>query len=155
MTDAIDPEELRRYFEERIPYNKHLGIKVEAIGPRRCVLRLPFRPEFIGDTMRPAIHGGITSALADAAGGMVCYLALRTTKDRLSTIDLRVDYLRPGRPEDLLCEARIVRVGNRLGVARMQLFSGALPPEDLTEDARLAQAIATALAVYNVIRRGE
>ena len=63
----------------------------------------------------------------------------------MSTVDLRVDYLQPGAPVDLVCRADVVRMGNRVGVMRAEVFSG-----DPGEDAR---PIATAQGVYNIVRR--
>ena len=41
---------------------------------------------------------------------------------RLSTIDLRVDYLRPGKPTTILADAVLVRLGGRIGVADVKLY---------------------------------
>lgn len=86
-------------------------------------MRLPFRPEWVGDPYRPALHGGLISTLADAAGGGAVFSMLPRVMP-VSTIDLRVDYLRPGLLEDLWCEARVLRVGNRVGVTAMRIVQG-------------------------------
>lgn len=152
---AIDPglEWLVRFMEERIPFNRMLGMRVERLGAGTCILRLPWRDELIGDPMRPAVHGGVLSALADTAGGLACFSLLTAREDRVSTVDLRVDYLRPGPPLDLLCHAKTIRMGNRVAVARMSMISGPdLPPPDAPLDAYERDPIATAQAVYNVVR---
>jgi acyl-coenzyme A thioesterase PaaI-like protein len=66
----------------------------------------------------------------------------------VSTVDLRVDYLRPGSPEDLVCEAEVVRMGNRVAVMRAHVYSGGLP-----EAGADVRPIATAQGVYNIVRR--
>ncbi|HLT36460.1 MAG TPA: hotdog domain-containing protein, partial [Enhygromyxa sp.] len=66
--------------------------------------------------------------------------------------DLRVDYLRPGPSMDLLCHAKTIRMGNKVAVARMEVFAGALP-DPSTRQFDTTEAIATAQAVYNVVRR--
>lgn len=151
MSEGIDPAFawLVRLMEERIPFNRMLGMKVEQLGAGTCILRLPWRDELIGDPMRPAVHGGVLSTLADTAGGLACFSLLRSQDERVSTVDLRVDYLRPGPALDLLCHAKTIRMGNRVAVARMTLVSGPeLPsPDQLEQD-----PIATAQAVYNVVR---
>jgi acyl-coenzyme A thioesterase PaaI-like protein len=68
----------------------------------------------------------------------------------VSTVDLRVDYLQPGLAADLVCEAEVVRMGNRVGVMRAQVYSKALPDPDPGSDER---PIATAQGVYNIVRR--
>lgn len=141
-------ELLRRWFENDIPFNRFLGMRLHAVHRGHCVLRLPWRDELVGDVTRSAVHGGVISALLDTAGGCACFAMLDRPNDRLSTVDLRVDYLRPGSPADLYCEGRVVRMGNRVAVATMVLHCGALPGPD-ADDA----SVATGQGVYNVVRR--
>ncbi|MFM5687316.1 thioesterase family protein, partial [Aeromonas caviae] len=42
---------------------------------------------------------------------------------RLGTIDLRVDYLRPGRGNEFIATAHIIRAGSKVAVARMELHN--------------------------------
>lgn len=149
---SIDPAlaKLISFMEQHIPFNQLLGIRVDSLARGLCILRVPWREELIGDPARPAVHGGVISALADTAGGAACFSMLSSAEDRVSTVDLRVDFLRPGPLEDLVCRAKTIRMGNRVAVARMELFGGAVPEDDGSE-----QPFATAQAVYNVVRRGE
>jgi len=141
-------EFLRHWFEQGIPFNRMLGLVVERIERGHAVLRMPWRDELVGDVARGAVHGGVTSMLVDTTGGAACFAMLDEDEDRVSTVDLRVDYLRPGAPADLWCRAEIVRMGNRVGVARMEVFSGGLP-----DPGSPARPIATGQGVYNVVRR--
>jgi uncharacterized protein (TIGR00369 family) len=93
VTTEID--RLVAFFETGIPFNAHLGMKVEQVGDGSATIRIPFRDNLIGDPGRPAIHGGVLSALADTTGGLAVFSVLGP-KGRTSTVDLRVDYLRPG-----------------------------------------------------------
>jgi uncharacterized protein (TIGR00369 family) len=111
----VSPEILKQFLEEGIPFNRFLGVRVAGYGPDWGRLELPFREEFIGDPMRPALHGGLVSTLLDTCGGFAIWCRARTEL-RISTIDLRIDYLRPGLSELLIAETRVVRVGNRVGV---------------------------------------
>lgn len=151
---AADAHRIRilgEFIEQGIPYNKELGVQVIALRTGYAVLRIPFREALIGDPFRPALHGGVTSMLADTAGGCACFTMLMSASERVSTVDLRVDYLRPGKAEDLFCEARVIRMGNKVALARMELFSGGLPePDSATER---IQPIAVATGVYNVSRK--
>jgi uncharacterized protein (TIGR00369 family) len=145
---AARRELLREWFERGIPFNRMLGLVVEHIARGEAVLRMPWRDELVGDMARRAVHGGVTSMLVDTAGGAACFAMLDADDDRVSTVDLRVDYLRPGGAADLWCRAEIVRMGNRVGVARMEVFSGGLP-----QPGERARPIATGQGVYNVVRR--
>ncbi len=151
MSEELSAERhrmLTQWFEDGIPFNVFVGLRVDLLHRGRAVLRIPWRAELVGDVLRPAVHGGVISMLADTAGGAAIFTMLDRDSDRVSTVDLRVDYLQPGRAADLVCEAEVVRMGNRVGVMRAQVFSAA--PPQAGEDAR---PIATAQGVYNVVRR--
>jgi len=113
---------LRQVVEEFIPFNKWLGVKVEHIERGHITLSIPWRAEFVGDPTVPALHGGVISALADAAGGFCVWTGMKNPGSRLSTVDLRIDYLRPGREDKLFAEARTLRVGARLGWADIHVY---------------------------------
>ncbi len=137
---------VRRFMREFVPFNAFLGIEVDLIAEGRAILSLPFRPEFIGDSMRtpPALHGGLLATLLDTAGGAAVWTTVQLN-DRVSTIDMRVDYLRPGRSEMLLAEATVIRTGNRVGVTSMRAYHPSTPTETIAE----------ARGVYNIKRAGE
>jgi uncharacterized protein (TIGR00369 family) len=148
---SVDPDlaAIVRLMQEGIPFNAHLGMRADHAQRGEVVLRIPYSDVLIGDRRRPAIHGGVISTLADTAGGAACFTMLEAG-EVVSTVDLRVDYLRPGPSADLVCAATVVRMGNRVAVARMHVYSGALPGAD-DED----RPIATAAGVYNVVRAND
>ena len=130
------------FMQEYIPFNKFLGLEIASVGPDTALLRIPFREELVGDPERRAIHGGVLSSVLDVAGGTVCWAAMMSLGSRVSTVDLRVDYLRRGLCEDLHCEAKLVRLGRSVAVARMEVF-----PASNRE-----HVIATGQGVYNLVR---
>ena len=138
---------LADFMERGIPFNRHLGMKVASLSVGACRLELPFDEVLVGDPTRPALHGGVISTLADTAGGLACFSTLESAEDRVSTVDLRVDYLRPAPPQTLWCAAHVVRAGNRVAVTRMEVFAGEGEPNERSEP------VATATGVYNVVRR--
>ena len=136
----MDATALRQVMEELIPFNRYVGVRVIEIDRGRVRLEVPFRPELIGDPLRQAMHGGVISMLSDTAGGAAVWSALDEPRARVSTIDMRVDYLRPGRQETLVAEANVVRLGRKVAVTDMRLFHPSAPNE----------SIATGKGVYNV-----
>ncbi|MDP5036454.1 MAG: thioesterase family protein, partial [Alishewanella sp.] len=42
---------------------------------------------------------------------------------KMSTIDIRTDYLRPGRGKAFIASARVIRAGNKVAVCRMELHN--------------------------------
>jgi uncharacterized protein (TIGR00369 family) len=137
----LDPE-IIRFYEQGVAFNRWLGMRVESVDDGRCVMRVPFRPELVGDPFRPALHGGVTATLADAAGGLAVFAAVGTLNARVSTIDLRVDYYLPAELKDLVAEATLANIGNRVGVARILLHH-----DDPT------RIVAEGRGVYNIARR--
>jgi len=131
---------LKQVAEEFIPFNKMLGVEATRIEKGKVRLEIPFRSELVGDPMKPALHGGVISALADTAGGMAVWSAIENEVARVSTIDLRVDYLRPARLEQLAAEGVVLRLGGRVGVADVRLF----------HPSREEETVATAKAVYAI-----
>ena len=113
-----------RLMEEQIPFNRYLGMRGESVTKGRCVLRLPVRPEFVGDPRRPALHGGVLSSLIDTAGGLAAWTDL-APGETVSTVDLRVDYLEPaGLGAELRAEAELVRKGSRVCHVRVAVTQG-------------------------------
>ena len=121
---------LRRVMEHHIAFNRHLGLKVESFDPEAPRLGFDMRPELVGNPMRQLLHGGVSSAVLDVAGGFAIMLAIASDAEitpskfpNMGTIDLRVDYLRPGRGKHFIATARIVRKGSRIAVVHMELHN--------------------------------
>ncbi|MBT6179648.1 MAG: hotdog fold thioesterase [Deltaproteobacteria bacterium] len=144
MTDK-NYSKLKMLMEEEVPFNKHLQMKLESIREGYCLVRIPWATHLTGDASRPAVHGGVLATLLDAAGGAACWSLLENESDRLSTVDLRIDYLRPGPAQAMICEAKVVRMGNKVCVARMEIFSEGDDPNEIGP-------IATGQGVYNVAK---
>jgi uncharacterized protein (TIGR00369 family) len=137
----MDQEALKQLVESFIPFNRFLGIQCVGSVDGTIHISVPFRPELVGDPMRPALHGGVISTLADVAGGMAVWQGFDDVRLRVATIDLRIDYLRPGRLETLDAKARIVRQGNRVAVVDIVVFHPTKPDE----------IVATGKGVYNIV----
>jgi uncharacterized protein (TIGR00369 family) len=135
----FEPEfimELTAIFEERIVFNRVLGLKITSIGPRRASGRIDMRRELVGHFVHNRIHGGVISAGLDAMAGLAVMAALGARHmdepvaqrlmrfSRVGTIDLRIDYLRPGISEYFDLHAEVMRIGSRVASARME-FLGA------------------------------
>ena len=121
---------MRKVMEELIAFNRHLGIKVESFDMAAPKLRFDMRPELVGNPSRQILHGGVISATLDVAGGFAIMLQLAaemtgipTSFPKMGTIDMRVDYLRPGRGKHFIATARIVRKGSRIAVTHMELVN--------------------------------
>lgn len=136
----MTPDLIAQVMNDLVPFHRFLGLRVEEVRAGYTRVVMPFRPEFIGDPTREALHGGIAATLADTAGGIAVWTAVQAAESRVSTIDLRVDYLSRGKPEDLVAVSTLIRVGSKHGVADVRLFHDSNPDE----------LVASARGVYNV-----
>ena len=68
-------------------------------------------------------HGGLISFLIDATAGASAALSLDDYAliDRVATIDMRVDYLKPAKGEVLLTSSTVMRPGNRIINVRSEI----------------------------------
>ena len=122
-------------FFQRIPFNQMLGIELDELSSQRVTMHLPMKPELIGNFVHGILHGGVISSLLDVAGGAMALIGAFDKHQHLSssermarlpklgTIDLRIDYLRPGRGQHFTATAVLLRSGNKVAVVRSELHS--------------------------------
>ena len=137
-SSIFDPEfiaGLAAIFEERIAFNRVIGLRIASLEDGEATGHLAMRPELIGHDAQQRLHGGVISASLDAMGGLAVMTAIsarhadETTAQRtqrfskLGTIDLRIDYLRPAIGERFVMRAQVLRLGSRVASTRME-FSG-------------------------------
>jgi uncharacterized protein (TIGR00369 family) len=121
------------YFNEQIPFNKVLGVKVDAMSSESVSASLQMREELLGHYARRMLHGGVIASVIDITGGLSAVMSIkedttddnpktrREMADRVSTIDLRVDFLRPATGERFVAKAYPLRTGKRIAVIRTEL----------------------------------
>ena len=126
---------LRKWYEQQIPFNRLIGLRVETLRIDFVAVQLAMREELIGNSIHGILHGGVISSVLDAAGGLTAAASILEKMQgcsakqisariaRIGTIDLRVDYLRPGRGETFRASSAIMRSGNKVAVTRMEFFN--------------------------------
>jgi uncharacterized protein (TIGR00369 family) len=124
---------VQELFNDRIPFNMLLGFQVDSISFESVRVRFDFREELVGNILRRSLHGGAVSAVLDLAGGILAFLSAARTAEgssiqerlqtlaNVGTIDMRIDYVRPGTGRHFLASASLIRSGNKVAVARMEL----------------------------------
>ncbi len=127
-------EGLRDLFENRIVFNRVLGLKIVTIRPEQVAGRIAMKPELVGHYSHQRLHGGVVSAALDALGGLAVLAAIGARHmdeapsqrllrfGKLGTIDLRIDYLRPALGESFELRAEVMRVGSRVASTRMEFY---------------------------------
>ena len=127
-------ERLRQLYDA-LPFNRVLGIRVTDVDAKGAAMRFSMREELVGNVVHGMLHGGVISAVFDALGGLTASAGLvaravklpeaemRSMFTRVGTIDIRVDYLRPGKGREFTAVGRIMRAGRKLAVVRMEMHA--------------------------------
>lgn len=120
-----------------MPFNRELGLELAAFDEQQVVLTFTHQTRLVGNAAQQILHGGVIASVLDVAAGLVCVgsALLRHSElteqmlyermAKMGTIDLRVDYLRPGRGEHFAATGTLLRAGNKVAVARVELHNDA------------------------------
>ncbi len=139
QASQFEPEfitSLKEMFEERIVFNRVLGLKITTLTPEGVTGRIDMKQDLIGHFSHNRLHGGVISAGLDAMAGLAVMAAIGARHldepplqrlnrfGKLGTIDLRVDYLRQAIGDHFDLSAQVMRLGSRVASTRME-FRGA------------------------------
>ncbi|MEE8433774.1 MAG: thioesterase family protein [bacterium] len=116
---------IKHITEQAIPFNRELGLTLLNADDGKATLRFDFQEKLVGNFLTHVLHGGVISSVLDVVGGT----AVMSTFDRenplhdLGTVDLRVDYLRPGSGAYFIATGQVMRPGRILSAVRMELHN--------------------------------
>ena len=120
---------------DQMPFNRLLGLKVTGFSAEQAEVRFAFKPELVGNPVQQILHGGVIASVLDTVGGIMAIASalkrlgqvehevLVAKMGKMSTIDMRSDYLRPGRGTEFIATAQVIRAGNKVCVCRMELHN--------------------------------
>ncbi len=123
---------VKEMFESKLPFNRVLGIEVLDLEDGSPRLGIKMREDLVGNYMRGSLHGGVISAVIDVTGGLAAFLSLQDRIEteppkvkiqhfgKLGTIDLRIDYLRPGLGHRFESVGHVLRAGQKVAVSRIE-----------------------------------
>lgn len=124
---------LKDFYENQMPFDRLLGVRVETLSLSQTRVRIDMKQEFIGNHIRQILHGGVISSLLDLTGGLIASVELirnlsATDQDeiidqltRIGTIDLRIDFLRAGQGDYFTASGSVLRKGNKVAVIRTEM----------------------------------
>ncbi|MDN4502189.1 thioesterase family protein [Alteromonadaceae bacterium BrNp21-10] len=138
-TSTLTTDELQQYvaqvFQEKMPFNQLLGMQISQLDQNKVEIRLPWQDQLMGNPLLKILHGGVTAAILDTVGGLMAIMEtvrlmpvvdlseFQKRISKMSTIDMRVDYLLPGKGEEFIATAEVIRKGARVAVVRMELHN--------------------------------
>lgn len=112
-----------------------IGMQFEINGIDDFRITFPTSENVIGNSITGILHGGVIASVLDITGGFTLLVnlcekykelpsdVLLEKLSKMATIDLRVDYLRPGRGGSFTATGKTLRVGNKIAVCSMELHN--------------------------------
>ena len=104
----------------RIPYARFLGVRVELHGDEMTAV-LPFSEHIIGNPTLPALHGGVIGAFMELTA-LLQLSIVEAQRRQPKTVDVNIDYLRSGRPQDTYARALIKKAGRRIANVQVEAW---------------------------------
>ncbi len=103
-----------------VPYMRFLGMSAELAGDEMTAI-LPFAPHLVGNVMLPALHGGVLGAFLEMTA--LAQLSVREPQRRMpKTIDVTIEYLRPGRALTTYARADVRKLGRRIANVHVEAW---------------------------------
>lgn len=122
MSDDHAPAQLEAFLQ-RVPYVRFLGMRAELSGDEMTAI-LPYAPHLVGNINLPALHGGVIGAFLE----MTALAQLSVTQGSSQvhkTIDITIEYLRPGRALTTYARAELRKVGRRVANVHAEAWQDA------------------------------
>lgn len=138
MTSPIQAQVLAQVaevFDKHVPFHNLLGLSITRYDIEGVEVVVNMKPELIGNIHQNILHGGVAATILDVVGGLTVFAGLVASREdwnieelqqrltTLGTIDMRIDYLRPGRGKTFTGTGSVIRSGNRVSVCRMELHN--------------------------------
>jgi uncharacterized protein (TIGR00369 family) len=128
-------EKLKQFLQQ-IPFNALLELKLVRLHRDGVTIECRMRPDLMNGS--GVLHGGVTATLADVAVGMA--LARHLGRPRAgTTVEMKVNYLRPVTHGKITARAHLLKVGARLCCGSVEIWDGEKRP------------VAAALATYMIL----
>lgn len=107
-------------FLNRTPFARTLGLRCDIKGDEMTAV-LPFQKKLIGNSALPALHGGAIGSFLELTAMAQVFLVSDLERPP-KPIDLTIDYLRTGRPEDLYARCTVNKLGRRIANVRAEAW---------------------------------
>ncbi len=107
-----------------MPFAQALSMRMGTVGNGEAEMIMPYHPDAVGDPETGVLHGGAVSALLDSCAGaaVLCHPDVSTAT---ATLNLRIDYMRPARPEqDIRARATCYHVTRSIAFVRATATEG-------------------------------
>lgn len=105
---------------ELVPYAHFLGITFSENGSD-LLFRLPYDRSIIGNSILPAIHGGVIAGFMENAA-IMHLMWTSASLDVPKNIDFTIDYLLSGKSQDTYALCRVTKLGKRVANVHIEAW---------------------------------
>ena len=120
MDAKISVAQFNQLSDTQLPFAKAMGLELTEITSAGVLMRARYSEQYL----RPGgtVSGPVMMALADAA--MYALVLSRIGLVELAvTTNLSINFLRKPLPGDLMAEARMLKLGKRLAIGEVHIYS--------------------------------
>ncbi len=96
-----------------------LGAAMTLAEPGRVILEVPFRPDLT--QQHGFFHAGVTSSLADSAGGYAAY-SLFPAGSSVLTVEFKINLVSTARGDLLRAVGQVLKAGRTLTVCELKAY---------------------------------
>ncbi|HEV8536308.1 MAG TPA: PaaI family thioesterase [Candidatus Limnocylindria bacterium] len=125
------------------PVAKLVGFRITSIEPGKAVFELEAGPQHANPM--GTLHGGIICDVADAALG-TAYASTLGEGETFTTLELKINFLRPFWSGKLLATGRVVKAGKTIGLTECDVTDG--------EGRLVARAMSTCMTLRGDLSEG-
>jgi uncharacterized protein (TIGR00369 family) len=118
------------------PVAQLIGFRPTSVETGKAVFELDAGPQHANPM--GTLHGGVLCDVADAAMG-VAYASTLAEGESFTTLELKINFLRPFRTGTLTATARVVKAGRTIGLAECDVTD--------TEGRLIARAMSTCMTL--------
>ena len=97
-----------------------IGARLARVSPGRVEIELPFRADLT--QQHGYLHAGITSAIADSAGGYAGY-SLFPADSSVLTVEFKINLTAPAAGERFLAVGEVLKPGRTLCICRLEVLA--------------------------------
>ncbi|KAA8735283.1 thioesterase family protein [Acinetobacter qingfengensis] len=117
------------------PFLSHNQLYMRISAQQEIEAIFNMQSHLMGNVAFSILHGGVTASILDSIGGIVAMAKIYELANpdqfevaiekvtRLATLDIRIDYIAPGRGQYFIAQAEALRLGNKSCLMRMHLHN--------------------------------
>ena len=121
MSEPVSSEETRlfgRMMKRKAPIGDLIGFSIAEAGEGRAVVTMQTGPQHFNPM--GTLHGGVLCDIADTAMGFA-FASTLGPGESFTTVELKINYLRPVREARLRAEGRVVQRGRTVGYTECEV----------------------------------